>query len=355
MKRRPLILRALLLSVLVLFAPAFLLAGRAQRAHSHSRAAILKRARAFEDRVRKAVQHSRKAVVTLRVFAKPLGKGQLLKGQPARNGGSGVLVDREGFVLTNDHVVEGGQKVQVMFANGLTLVGVVWARDPRADLALVKIETQNRRVSVAQLGDSQALKVGQAILAMGNALGLSKENGEPCVSLGVVSALHRYQGGRRIYGDAIQFDAPVNPGNSGGGLFDLSGRLVGITGRISVRGRVSKNVGVGYAVPSHQIKRVLKIMKSGKDVQHGYLGLRFRRAMSGQGVPVAVVLPGSPAEQAGIRVGDVITAIDGVALTRPLRLQNMLSLKLAGESVKIDLKRALEQKTVTVTLARSGS
>lgn len=324
-----------------------------QAVHGQNRQATssLKLARNFEKQVQKTARLSSNRVVSIRPIKAGKRSADGVVRRPSRSGGSGVIIHASGYILTNDHVVEGVDSCEVIFQNGQRVPGAVWARDEVGDLALVKVKV-NWPLPVAKFGDSQSVKVGQAVLAVGNALGLSLDNGEAAVTFGILSGTHRYQGGSRVYGDALQFDAAVNPGNSGGGLFDLEGKLLGITGRISVRGTVSKSVGVGFAVPAHQIKIGLKEMMAGRDIVHGFLGVRFQKDAEGPGVMVAALTKNSPAEMAGIRVTDVLLEINGVTLDHSVRLQNLLSVQRAGQKLRIRFRRGMDEKTVVVTLGR---
>jgi serine protease DegS len=308
-------------------------------------------ARRFESRVQKAARIARSRVVSIRSLKTGRRRADGVVRRPSRNGGSGVIIRSNGFILTSDHVVAGSDRCEVIFSNGQVVPAVVWARDELGDLALIKVKV-SWALPAVKLADSLKARVGQPVLAVGNALGLSLDNGEPAATFGVLSATHRYQGGSRIYGDALQFDAAVNPGNSGGGLFDLRGQLLGITGRISVRGTVSKSVGVGFAVPAHQIQSDLKEMLAGRDIVHGFLGLRFHRDAEGPGVMVAGIVPDSPAQLAGLRVTDVLLELNKVKLDHAVRLQNLLSVQRAGSKLTVRYRRGLDEKTVTITLGR---
>ena len=337
-----------LLSLLTLFIVLLVSQVSGQNKNSSS---SLKLARSLENSIQKTARLSSKRVVAIRPLKKRSRSADGVVRRPSRSGGSGVIIHASGFILTNDHVVDGVESCEVIFHNGQRVPGAVWARDEVGDLALVKVKVA-WPLPVAKFGDSQLVKVGQPVIAVGNALGLSLDNGEPAVTFGILSGTHRYQGGSRVYGDALQFDAAVNPGNSGGGLFDLDGHLLGITGRISVRGTVSKSVGVGFAVPAHQIQGGLKDMMAGRDIVHGFLGVRFQKDAEGPGVMVAALSPNSPAELAGLRVTDVLLEINGVKLDHSVRLQNLLSTQKAGQKLTIKYRRGMEIKSVVVTLVR---
>lgn len=277
------------------------------------------------------------------------------EGLPVKSGGSGVVIDPAGFVLTNDHVTEGQDEAEVGFADGRVVTGRVVARDRQGDLALLQVDATG--LVAAEFGDSTSLVRGQRVLALGNPFGLAGDTQRPAASLGIVSATQRFVGGSKVYGEAIQIDAPVNPGNSGGPLFDLEGRLIGINGRISVRGAARHNVGVGFAIPLHQILLVLDDLRAGRDVERGYLGVRFLTEKQGRGVVVRDVLPRTPASEAGLRSGDRILAVEGAGLGRrtishPVRLQNALTILPAGSEVRLVLERDGQQLEVPVVLGR---
>jgi serine protease Do len=238
----------------------------------------------------------------------------------------------------------------VGLADGRSLEGRVVGRDPKGDIALVRIDVDD--VPAAVFGDSSALVPGAPVVALGNPFGLSQVDHDPSVTFGVVSATHRYQGGEKVYGDAVQIDAPVNPGNSGGPLFGLDGKLVGINGRIAVRQGLRHNVGVGFAIPVHQVLLVLDRLKRGEQIVRGWLGVRFVPLGDGTpGVVVRDVVPGSPAEAAGVLDGDRVVAIDGRPVDQPMRLQNALSVLPAGAKVRLRLLRDGAQVEVVATLA----
>lgn len=305
-------------------------------------------ARALEQRLVRSIARLTPSVVAIRPAKegrRALGSGPVA---PSRSGGSGVIIRTEGFILTNDHVTFGRKRVMVTFSDGVHAPGVVWSRDRIADLALIKVGRKG--LKAVTLGDSAKLRPGEPVIALGNALGLAVASGEPAATFGVISGTRRFQGGKRVYGDAIQFDAAVNPGNSGGGLFSLDGTLLGITGRISVRGRSSRNVGVGFAVSARQITIVLDEMLAGRDIRHGFLGLKFRPDDGGPGVSIAGIVPNSPAARAGLRKADLLLSIDGVVLDHALRLQNLLSVLPAGRKLVIRYRRGIEERELELKL-----
>ena len=303
-------------------------------------------ARTHEARLQALIARLSSSVVTIGVEL-PAEEG----GLPVKVGGSGVVIDAKGLILTNDHVTEGRDEVAVGLPGGQQVDGQVLGRDPDGDLALVQVAAPG--LPAVAMGDSEALAAGDPVLALGNPFGLAGEEQLPAASLGIVSATGRYLGGSKVYGDAIQIDAPVNPGNSGGPLFDLEGRLVGINGRISVRGASRHNVGVGYAVPTHEIALVLPELLAGRDVKRGWLGVRFFSRGDGRpGVVVRDVVPGSPAAVAGVESGDRIVAAQGKRLDHPVRLQNYLTALPAGTRVTLAIERGEERLELTAVLGR---
>ncbi|MBI3723505.1 trypsin-like peptidase domain-containing protein [bacterium] len=310
-------------------------------------------ARAAETRVQAAIARVRDAVVTIGAEVRAPRTDETSELKPVVSGGSGVIISQDGYVLTNDHVTIGAPRVQVGLRDGRMLDGVVTGRDRTGDLAVVKVSASG--LPWAPLGDSGKLKEGQLVLALGNPFALAKEDHEPSATLGIVSGLHRYQGGEKVYGDAIQIDAAVNPGNSGGPLFDLDGKVVGVTGRISIRANEKRNVGVGFAVPIDQVKRILPALESGAEVVHGYLGVKFREEAEGDGragVVIAAVLPGTPADHAGLKKGDRILRVDGTEVDQPVRLENLLSVLPAGVTITLEVERDGRTIEARTTLGR---
>lgn len=309
--------------------------------------ALLARARAFEAEVRAGIERVRRTVVTVLATGNPDGE--------VRNGaGSGVIVSAEGHVLTNDHVAGWADNVYVIFAGRRQLPARVVGRDPQGDLCLLQVDGAGR-VPHADLSATDAPRTGQHVLAMGNPRGAS-DDGRAVVTFGIVSGVNALGGGSEnrtlFYGDAIQTDAEVNPGNSGGPLFDLEGRLLGINGRIATLTRTASspvNARVAFAIPASQIRRFLPHLLAGGIVRHGFLGVRTSEAEE-RGLPVAFVLPDSSAKRAGIVAGDILVAIDGERLANQTRLINVVSSRPAGERVAVRLLRDGAERIVVVTL-----
>lgn len=262
------------------------------------------------DQARRVEVFERAARSVICIFADPSRSG----------GGSGVVITPDGYGLTNFHVV--AEFVQSRRGYGglsdgrlypLRLIGI----DPGGDIALVKLEGRER-FEAAPLGDSDRLRVGQWVAAMGNPF-IVAEDFYPTITLGVISGLHRYQPGQGNlleYADCIQVSTSINPGNSGGPLFDGLGRVIGINGRGSFEERGRVNVGLGYAVSINQVKRFLPGLMAGRLLEHGTLGATVRQV--GEALVFDVVQELSAAERAGVQLGDRLLEIDG----RPMRTAN---------------------------------
>lgn len=268
-------------------------------------------------------------------------------------GGSGVVVTSDGYMLTNHHVAGSkpvGQTWRVKIAGRGILDAKVIGHDATGDITLLKLEGKD--FVFVPIGDSDAVKVGDYSLALGNPFGYAKDS-TPTVTQGFVSAIHRNQG---AYSDAIQTDAPINPGNSGGPLINQKGELVGINGRIAVRNGVKINTGVGYAIPANQIVRFMDSFKKLGDVHHGYLpGLRVSNPREGSGgAIVGDVTTGSEADAAGFKKGDIIVEADGRAVPHTSRLYGIVGTIPAGEKVKIKVKRGDESVELEMALAKQG-
>lgn len=271
--------------------------------------------------------------------------------------GSGVIYDSRGYVLTNNHVIEGAQQLLVSLADGSSYTAKVLGADPKTDLAVIQISGTN--LPVAELGDSTQLQVGDWVVAIGNALALP---GGPTVTVGVVSALNRSiqepgntptSAGPYLF-DTIQTDAPINPGNSGGALVNLAGQVVGINTLVAGTAGSSglQAEGIGFAISISSAKPIAdQLVTTGKAV-HPYLGIQYQfltpalAARLGitqkQGVYIGAVVPGSPAASAGIKANDVITQIDGATLQDDSQLAKIIDGHKVGD-------------TVTLTVARDGT
>ena len=263
--------------------------------------------------------------------------------------GSGVVIDKEGRILTNNHVVSGGGDIEVTFADGTTVSAEVLGTDAGSDLAVIDVDVPAGRLQPATLGDSSTVRVGDFVIAIGNPFEI-----EGTLTQGVVSGIGRTLGGNaggRPLRQLIQADAAINPGNSGGGLFNARGELIGITTAIENPSGDRVFVGIGYAVPVNVAKRFLPQMIAGQRVDHPRLGVSMENVASG--VLIQRVEANSAASRAGLRGGvngDVIVGIDDVEVRSHLDLGNYIDSKSVGDKVKLRIVRGGSEITVEVTL-----
>jgi S1-C subfamily serine protease len=297
--------------------------------------------RALTDVVRKV----RPAVVAIAVVQELDVQG--VKRPALAGAGSGVIISESGDVLTNDHVAGEAARVVVVLTGGRREDAEVVARDRQGDLALLRLPTG--RYPSVELGRADRAQVGDWVLAMGNPFWLG-EDGEPCVALGVLSGKGRVVQGKWLYGNSLQTDAEVNPGNSGGPLFDLEGRLIGINGMISTRHGFRANTGVGYAITIEQIRNFLPSMKRGQDAAHAWLGLDFDPEFRGPGASIRGIHPASPG-QGKLRAGDVVVSVDGRTVGNPTQFTNIVSVMAAGREVALSIRREGRPRTVRLKLA----
>lgn len=259
--------------------------------------------------------------------------------------GSGFVIDGAGRIVTNQHVVAGADRVTVRFANGDEAEARVVGTDASTDVALLDLEG-GREVTPLELGSSEALEVGDAVAAIGSPFGL-----EGTLTAGIVSALDRdirAPNGFTIDG-AIQTDAALNGGSSGGPLLDAAGRVVGIASQIESRS--GGNVGVGYAVPVETVRRVVDELLESGEVRHAYLGVSLgAESPQGGGVPLDAVVPGGPAARAGLRAGDVVVAVAGTEVDSPEDVRGAIDARNPGDEVRVRVRRGGDARTVTVEL-----
>src|SRR5829696_1796422 len=242
--------------------------------------------------------------------------------------GSGFVYDDAGHIVTNEHVVEGADTVTIRFPDGSTATGDVVGTDPSTDLGVVKVDVAASSLHALALADSAALRVGDGVV-------------------GIVSALHREITSPNDFtiDDAIQTDAAINHGNSGGPLLDMRGRIVGITSQI--RSDSGGNEGVGFAVPSNTVRRIVDELIRDGSVEHAYLGVSLAPEGAAR---VVSVRDGTPAEDAGVEAGDVVTEIDGVDVESGVDLRGELARHEPGESLTLTVTRGGGEETLTVTL-----
>ncbi|MDG4767603.1 trypsin-like peptidase domain-containing protein [Solwaraspora sp. WMMD406] len=277
--------------------------------------------------------------------------------------GSGVVLNTDGFILTNNHVIESAQggAVSVVFADGSTAQGSVIGTDARTDLAVVKVEGVDG-LSPATFGDSSAMLVGDTVLALGSPLGL-----QGSVTAGIISAQNRTiqvggsqqqnpfgGGGGQVtsMSGLLQTDAPINPGNSGGALVNTNGEVIGINTAIATSGQGEGNIGVGFAIPSNRAKEVAETLMAGEEVVHPYLGVNVTGGEDG-GAVIGAVEPDSPADQAGLTRGDVVTRVGDTAITDADDLVAAVQAGTVGEEVEITYLRDDQERTTTATLAEA--
>ncbi|GAA6524944.1 trypsin-like peptidase domain-containing protein [Intrasporangium sp. DVR] len=291
----------------------------------------------------------------------------------ANGAGSGVILDKAGHVVTNNHVVEGARgngAIQVTLSDGRTYDASVVGTDPSADLAVIKIDAAPDDLTPITLGDSDALAVGNPVMAIGNPLGLSGT-----VTTGIISALDRpvttgtstespfgNQGSSEpVVTNAIQTSAAINPGNSGGALVDAEGKLIGINSSIAQLGGglggQSGNIGIGFAIPVNEVKSIADQLVADGTAEHAFLGVSARDTVTKDGsaqragAEIAELTAGAPAEQAGLRKGDVVVAIDGEAVDSSTALVAQIRERTAGEKVTLTVIRDGQRQDVAVTLA----
>ena len=269
--------------------------------------------------------------------------------------GSGVIVDGAGLIVTNNHVIADGDLVKVALADRREFDCDVVLKDEQLDLAVLKIRNPPRDLPVLELGDSDALQVGDLVLAIGNPFGVGQT-----VTQGIVSALARSQVGISDYQFFIQTDAAINPGNSGGALVDIDGRLIGINTAIFTRGGGSN--GIGFAIPSNMVKVVIdSARKGGSTVELPWIGADLQPVTADiaeslgldrpSGVLVTNVLPDSPAERGGLEVGDLVTAVDGVEVSDPRVFNYRLATKGVGNEATLTVNRAGRDRSFSIALA----
>lgn len=271
---------------------------------------------------------------------------------PRRSLGSGFIIDKEGYIFTNNHVVEKADEIRVKLNNGKEYVAKIVGTDPKTDLGLIKIEPEEDLPTV-DMGDSDNLQVGEWVIAIGNPFGLSQT-----VTVGVISALARFIG-QGPYDNFIQTDASINPGNSGGPLINIEGKVIGINAAI-LPGRQGGNIGIGFAIPINMAKNILEDLKSGKGVRRGWLGVviqnltpELAKALGldeTEGALVSDVAKDGPAEKAGIKQGDVITSFNGEKIKSYDVLPRVVASRKPGDSAEVVVLRNGKRKTFDITL-----
>jgi serine protease Do len=267
--------------------------------------------------------------------------------------GSGVIVAEDGYILTNNHVIESADEIEVGLEDGRHLEGKLIGTDPKTDIAVIKIDASG--LPIAEMGDSDDLEVGEWVLAIGSPF---SENLSHTVTAGIVSGKGRSNVGLTDYEDFIQTDAAINPGNSGGALVNVEGRVIGINTAIATRSGGSQ--GVGFAIPINMAREVMgALIRDGK-VTRGWLGVQIQNLTDelaeakglkvSEGVLVGDVLDDGPAEKAGLKRGDVITHFEGRATKNTSQLRNMVARTQPGSRVELTVMRDGHERAVTLEL-----
>src|SRR5882762_8706696 len=321
------------------------------------------RAASYSDAVRKAVPSvvnifTSKEIKTPRhpFLDDPLFRhffGDRLEEEPqhAASLGSGVIVSSKGYILTNHHVVEAADEIEVALIDGKKLKAKAVGSDPETDIAVLQVE--GGPVPAITFGDADALRVGDVVLAIGNPFGVGQT-----VTMGIVSALGRSQLGINTFENFIQTDAAINPGNSGGALIDSAGNLVGIN--TAIYSRSGGSLGIGFAIPASSAKNVMEQIIQTGGVTRGWIGVEAReitpemgeslRLGTLNGVLIEGVLRGGPAERAGLKPGDVLVAIEGKPVKDPNSMLNLVAALVPGKPASIRLRRDTQDADVQVAV-----
>ncbi|HET7362739.1 MAG TPA: Do family serine endopeptidase [Burkholderiales bacterium] len=287
------------------------------------------------------------------VFRRFFGDQLPDEAQRASSLGSGVIVSSSGYVLTNHHVVEAADEIEVTLADGKKLLAKVVGNDPDTDLAVLRVDADE--LPAITFGSSESLRVGDVVLAIGSPFGFSQT-----VTSGIVSALGRTGLGINTFENFIQTDAAINPGNSGGALIDAAGNLIGIN--TAIFSPSGGSMGIGFAIPVSTAKMVLEqIVKSGS-VTRGWIGVEAQaispavaesfKLGSTRGALIAGVLRGGPADKAGVKPGDVLLEVQGKPVADPTGMLNLIAALAPGQSAQVKLKRHGQDVDATITVGR---
>ena len=263
--------------------------------------------------------------------------------QAGNASGTGFVVDSDGHVVTNQHVVDTAQTVEVRFAEGGEEQARVIATDRSTDLAVLEVDLSGHSVTPIDLGSSADVEVGDSVYAIGNPFGLERS-----FTAGIVSAVDRdirAPNGFTI-NDAIQTDAPVNQGNSGGPLLDTEGNVIGVVSQIA--SETGGNVGIGYAVPSDTVREVVEALLRDGEIERAYLGVRLTE--TDDGVRLADVIEGEPADNANLQSGDVVLEAAGKPVESAADIQDAVAARKPGEQLEVRIRRGGDERTVTVKL-----
>jgi len=269
--------------------------------------------------------------------------------------GSGVIVSHDGYILTNHHVIEGADQIEVALADGRTAKAHIVGSDPDTDLAVIKIELANNNLHSITFAHAEQSRVGDIVLAIGNPFGVGQT-----VTMGIVSALKRNHLGLSTFENFIQTDAAINPGNSGGALVNVKGNLIGINSAIySPNGG---SLGIGFAIPVSTAKKIMEQIIQNGSVTRGWIGVAVQdltpelaesfKLHTTQGVLISEVMRGSPADKAGIKAGDILTSVGNDALTNSSTMLETISALTPGKVVLLKLQRNQAEVAVQVKVGK---
>jgi len=277
--------------------------------------------------------------------------GEQFESRPRRTSslGSGVIVSANGYILTNHHVVEAADEVEVALVDGRKTKASIIGSDPETDLAVLKVKLED--LPAITFGQSQQVKVGDVVLAVGNPFGVGQS-----VTMGIVGALSRSQVGINTFEDFIQTDAAINPGNSGGALTDTTGNLIGIN--TAIYSRTGGSLGIGFAIPIHTTKQIMEQIIQSGGVVRGWLGVSMQDMTEelaesfnldhAVGTLIASVLREGPADKAGIKPGDILIAVNGKSVKNSAEMLNLVAALPPGETVTVTVIRNKQEKSIPV-------
>jgi serine protease Do len=276
--------------------------------------------------------------------AAPLALQKSQASSGSRSLGSGFVIDASGLIVTNNHVIEGAREIIVGFHDGTRAIGVVVGRDAKSDIALLRVKTV-AQLSAASFGDSDRAKAGDWVLAIGNPFGLGGS-----VSAGIISARNR-QLDAEIYDDFIQTDAAINQGNSGGPLFDMEGRVIGLNS--AMLSPTGGSIGISFAIPSNTVKTITAQLRANGRVKRGWIGANVQDVgPAKRGALVGYLTPGGPAAGAGLKVGDVVSRIDGREVADSRAMQRVIVESGVGRALELSLVRKGQPRTVSIRVGR---
>jgi len=281
--------------------------------------------------------------------------GDRFEGQTQRKSslGSGVIVSPEGYILTNHHVVEAADEIEIALADGRKAKASIIGSDPETDLAVIKINMQG--LPAITFGRSDQAKVGDIVLAIGNPFGLGQT-----VTMGIISALGRTQLGINTYENFIQTDAAINPGNSGGALIDAKGNLIGIN--TAIFSQSGGSLGIGLSIPTVVAKQIMKQIIQTGNVTRGYIGVEVQdltkelaesfKLTSTEGALIAGVLKDGPADSAGIKPGDILIAVAGKPVTSSSDMLNLIAVLSPGQTATFRILRNQEERSFKISISK---